>query len=895
MNIFNKFTFRSLLKNRTRTVVTVIGIMLSAAMICAVTTFISSIYNYALQNAVYENGDWHGSALDTTFNTYEDIVESGKTKKQVYACQLGYSKAEGCRNENKPYIYVLAASQGFKEMMPINIKEGRYPESPTEILLPEHLSDNGGIDHTIGSTVTLDLGYRESDGFILGQNTPYYVYDSSGNEVPLGEDFSFRESRTYTVVGIYERPSFEPYTAPGYTAVTVIDQDADPTLLYSIWFKMNNAKDTYSFMEEMGISGNRNQSVLNYSGAFRYDSFNTMITGLAIIVIALIMFGSVSLIYNAFSISLSERTKQFGLLSSIGATRKQLRKMVFYEAFAVSIVGIPLGIAVGIAGIGITLMFVGNKFESLIGYDIPLRLSVSPLSVVVAVAVALITVLISAWIPSKRATKISAVEAIRLNRDITAKGSLKTSPITYKIFGLSGALAGKHYKRSRKKYRTTVLSLFMSIVLFVSASAFTDYLTESVSGAYAGSDYDIYYINNNDTVTDRDILLAQFKKDTAVTDVAYLQNRSLFANIDKKYLSDDFETEVYFESVTDDAGRELGSMHVNLYFIDDASFDTLLKENKLKTADYKNADSPKGVVVDNNTYFDYEKEKYLNVSLLKGDECTANVSFLSEIEDYYYYGVVTDDNGVEYYRYINYDDNEKYKDLTSEEAYTTVTLTSGKVIDERPFYIETTRGLVFIYPDSLKTAVLKSAPATNYSYRYFFKSSNHKESYTAIEKTLEENKITDGALVDYAANIEENRNIVIIVKVFAFGFIILISLIAAANVFNTISTNVNLRRREFAMLKSVGMNASGFNKMMIYECLLYGSHSLLYGLPFSVFVTYLIYLVVNEGYAADFRLPLTSIAIAVLSVFAVVFASMMYAMHKIKKDNPIDALKNENI
>ena len=130
---------------------------------------------------------------------------------------------------------------------------------------------------------------------------------------------------------------------------------------------------------------------------------------------------------------------------------------------------------------------------------------------------------------------------------------------------------------------------------------------------------------------------------------------------------------------------------------------------------------------------------------------------------------------------------------------------------------------------------------------------------------------------------------------FSYGFIVLISLIAAANVFNTISTNISLRRREFAMLKSVGMTQKGFNKMMNFECLLYGSHALLFGLPVSCGVTYLIYLAIMEGFETTFHLPWTAIGIAVLSVFLVVGATMMYSMSKVKKDNPIDALKNENL
>jgi putative ABC transport system permease protein len=134
-----------------------------------------------------------------------------------------------------------------------------------------------------------------------------------------------------------------------------------------------------------------------------------------------------------------------------------------------------------------------------------------------------------------------------------------------------------------------------------------------------------------------------------------------------------------------------------------------------------------------------------------------------------------------------------------------------------------------------------------------------------------------------------------VINVFAYGFIILISLIAATNVFNTVSTGISLRRREFAMLKSVGMTSKGFNKMMNYECLLYGAKALLFGLPTSFIITYLIYFFVSHGAEISFVLPWSAIGIAVFSVFAVVFATMMYSMSKIKKDNPIDALKNENL
>ena len=181
------------------------------------------------------------------------------------------------------------------------------------------------------------------------------------------------------------------------------------------------------------------------------------------------------------------------------------------------------------------------------------------------------------------------------------------------------------------------------------------------------------------------------------------------------------------------------------------------------------------------------------------------------------------------------------------------------------------------------------------SYYFSVLSSDHAKSNKEIKTVLEENGFNTTNLFDHGQEAENERNLVMIIRIFAYGFIILISLISAANVFNTISTNVALRRREFAMLKSVGMTDKGFNKMMNFECLLYGSRALLLGIPVSVGVSAVIWYAVSQGYELEFTLPWTALGIAALSVFAVVFSTMLFSMSKIKKENPIDALKNENV
>ena len=908
MNVFSKVTLESLKKNRTRTVVTIIGILLSAAMICASTTLVSSMQNFVLRCEIYSSGDWHGAVYDAAYKDYEDIRDSGKVSSAAHAQVLGYAKIDSA-NERKPYLYVLGGdvASGYFKTMPVHLILGTLPKDPTEIILPEHLTSNGKVNYTLGDTVTLDVGDRTLDGRRLGQDTPVYTYDSETQvEIMSGERLENTEPRTYTVVGIYERPTFEDYSAPGYTALTAADtKSADQSPIHC-YFKLHKPAGVYDFMREMGYTQEYryayNTKVLLYSGTAPFDSFLTAFYSLAAIIIALIVFGSVSLIYNAFSISVSERTRQFGLLSSVGATRKQLRRMVLFEALAVSIVGIPLGILVGIGGIGITLLLIGDKFFSIVRVDIPMRLCVSWQAVVIAAVIALVTVLISAWIPSKRATRVSAVEAIRQSMDIKVSGRpVRTSKLAYRLFGLPGVLAGKHYKRNRKKYRTTVVSLFMSIVLFVSATAFTDYMMESAEGGLASDQFDLIYAAESDasSAMTPDALLELLFSESNVTGGTYTKKQFLQGDISREYVTAMFAdrfSNLGMES-EDRAPKDLG-ISGYLYFVADTEFNRLLEKYNLKEADYYDRDKPLGIALDRNIEFDRRLEKYVTLDTLKGDGCMIEGLYYVEIDGYYRKDSRIDENGNKVVLYQNRDNESDIIELPYEESFAKYTLRSEKTIEEAPFFVSrsTPVAINMIYPYSMLESVVPEAALNQFrNTEYFLTSSDHAASFENLATVLTENGLSSRQLFDYAANAETDRNVVTIIRVFAYGFIVLISLIAAANVFNTISTNISLRRRELAMLKSVGMTQKGFRRMMNCECLLYGSKALLLGLPVSCGITYLIYRAVTTAYETSFHLPWAAIGIAVLSVFLVVFATMMYAMRKVKKDNPIDALKNENL
>lgn len=877
MNILHTYTFRALKANRTRTLVTIVGVILSAAMITAVTTFLSSLQHYMLDIAIYNDGDWHGGLYGVSESRAQSIAAREDVSRAACSREVGYALLDTAQNDYKPYLYVEEADDTFFETMPVHLSAGRLPQTSSEVLLPEHLRTNGGVKKSIGDTLELLLGKRvASDGEVLDQ---FISYQAGENGV--SEQLVTSETRSYTVVGFYERPSFEHYSAPGYTVLTRMDGAVGSSdALYHVYFKLDDVKNTYQVLEEESEAGGavrilRNSDVLLYSGVSGFETFYRVLYSLGAILILLIMFGSISLIYNAFSISVSERTRQFGLLSSVGATKKQIRKSVLFEALFISAVGVPIGILCGIAGIGVTLYAVGGAFSSLYNGDTPysIALHVNLLSVVTAAAVALLTVLLSAWIPARRATRITAIEAIRQARDISAsERPVRTSRLTLRLFGLEGMLAKKYFRRNRKKYRATVLSLFMSIVLFISANSFCTYLKESVIGVFEEEEYDIVYSMSQDVreTAEPEELLRVLSGTKGVERAALLLHTWANAVFEESVLSEEY--------LAAGGGCEVS---VYLYSVDDETFNAYLTDHGLDPAVYRNPQSPVGIVSSNLTVFQADKGKFESFDVFSEKPQAFSVYCL---------------------------DSEAYSALTPEEREACEALPLGEKLYEKELTVtvgtyakelafgcnsSVEDSLVVMYPASIAQSLLENEMFD--SAAIYFEARDHKEVYERLSTVLEENGLPAGLLHDVAASGETDRNMIMIVNVFSYGFILLISLIAAVNVFHTISTNIGLRRRDFAMLRSVGLTRGGLGRMMNYECLLYGFKALFWGLPVSVLVTWLIFRSINQGYQIPFYMPAVPIVIAVGSVFAVVFISMLYSMNKIKKDNLIDALKNENL
>ena len=960
MNIFQKTTLKNLKENRTRTLVTIIGIILSAAMFTATTISISSMQHYLIQSSLYNRGDWYGTASGLTAGEVGQLNQDSNVEQAVSMEFLGYSPLESCLNTDKPYLCVYGIQTDFTEMMPIHLIEGRMPENSQEILLPSHLESNGGISYALGSQLGLELGNRISQD---GETLPYSMsytgskddpYMQADNGTAIWESFLPKEERDYTVVGFYERPDYEDFSAPGYTALTIGENSAEHP--YTVYIRTDTGKNTAPVIESIfsklrgfplqaemipapdgasdagSITWNLNYELLRYYGYSGESRYNDVMYSLAVILIGIIMFGSISLIYNAFSISVSERTKQFGLLASIGATKRQLTGSVLFEALFLGCIGIPLGILSGLTGIGITLYLVKDMVGNILGivsttYEGQRLLSMGPAEEVslamhpsfgalaAAILISLATILISAYIPVRRAMRRPAIDAIRQTGDIAIRpGRVKTSWLTQKLFGFEGTLATKNYKRSRKKYRATVISLFLSIVLFISTSSWCAYLTSSAKSVISDSGYDIIYrLSPTDQVPSQS-LYDDLASAPGIAASAYETSLYLQASIPTSALTQEYlDYKKYLASQIGDAYQEYDTslLPITLHFLEDAAYRTFLKEQNLPESTFYNAGAPAAVAVDTLWLYNEYDRKYHSLTALANAAEGSPTAYLTRERDGYYLDESSIDgaSGKPYYTLFNPETDDRVT-LPIEEACLPIPLSIGAVTKNAPaFFTESHDTIQLFYPFSFLEKVLAGLePGIAYSeieadgaaagiapiYMLFQCTDNQKAEAAMAKKLSDWNQSSD-SLYNYAASIEGERAMMTVINVFAFGFISLISLIAAANVFNTISTNVGLRQREFAMLKSIGMTPKGFRKMMNFECLLYGVKGLLYGLPVSFAVTWLIYRSISNGVEGAFYIPWHSIAIAVGSVFLVVFATMVYSMKKIGKKNTVDALRNENL
>ncbi len=864
MNIVNKLTLRQLMLNKKRTLVTIIGTIISAAMITAVATLGLSFVDIMIRESIQENGEWHAKFLDVNQEQLEAVQSDSRIKTSMLGRDLGYSYLEGSDNNNKPYLFVLEYDKAGLENFPIEIIEGRLPESSKELVISEAIITNARVDYKLGDTVKLSIGDRVSISEDMREELEQVqslIWDGD----TVAEYLTERLSKEYIIVGIIRSPDWEYTWAPGYTVISYLDEkgltSSEQFDVSVIFNKVNNKlfDNAKEILPDNEIKFNN--ELLRYMGVYADDSLRKMLYTLSAIIMVIIVIGSVALIYNAFAISVAERSRYLGMLASVGATRRQKRNSVFFEGAVIGLISIPIGIASGYLGLGITYIFINPLIKGALGVAGGFQLEVYPTSLVASLVISALTILISTYIPARKASRITAIDAIRQSTEVKIKKrQVKTSRLTRALFGIEGDLGLKNLKRNRGRYKATIFSLVISMMLFLVVTQFTNMIRQSYMMTQDGINFDITAMVNGTTQERNEVV-------SKITSLDHIKEYSRLDSIDASTWLGAAEAADYLNP----EGGSGSAGEYNYQIIVNALEDEALKEYTKKIGgDYElfgESGIPAAIVIDQVTFKDAAADKYVLTKVVK-----------TEI-------------GKEYDLYLPVENDEIELGKVKVAATT----------DQLPMGIMSSGGgavfHIIVSKQAFDTMINKGGDMAQQmtNTNVFFNSSKPLKLQESMEKVQEGVGVSKLSLYNLYLYRQREEQMMLLINVFTYAFLILITVICIANIINTISTSIALRKREFAMLKSVGITPKSFRRMLNYESIFYGLKALIYGLPISIAVIYLIYNVLMDSFEFAFTLPLTSIGIVIISVFLIVGIAMLYSSHKVRKENIIDALRQEII
>ncbi|TVX92411.1 ABC transporter permease [Paenibacillus agilis] len=869
MNIINQLTMRYMKHNKSRTIVTIIGAVISVAMLTAVFTIKASFMDMMQREAIHFSGKWNAAFLDVAGEDVDRITNKAEIEGYDIENELGFARLANSKNSKKPYLYVTEHSN--HDLLAVSTLEGRLPKTEDELVISKPFMQTSGVPWKVGDVITLEFGERseivEGVKMPLVRQDPYYSK----------EVFTPEHSKTYTITGIVQAPAREYDAAAAYRAFSGLSKNhlkaGSPYTVsveykdYKKWgtdvYKVsdNIASNVHRVKDQVKSSGVKieyHRNLLLYSGISNDDRFVTTMYMAVITIGTIIMIGSISLIYNAFAISLSERSRALGMLSSVGATKQQKRASVFFEATVIGIFAIPVGLLFGSLGIGVTFELLSPFIQRMFSVSEPIRIVIEPFSVIAVILVSILTLFISAWLPAVRASRITTISAIRQNKDIEMKSNdVRTSKVTRKWFGFEAELGLKNIKRNKHHYRTTVFSLAISVILFLAASSFSLYLDKSYNMAQAPVPYDVsVYVSGDD-----------------LAGVKTLTNELMTVkHVSSKVKTQKFTTALNLkeDQVAMDIAKRLApyegayTLNANIVSLDDTSFTNYLKTLGINNKKLEGANIPAVLV---NQFTVKEKRIFTDITQLNVNEGT-DLSFSinedgSEAKWNIQIASITDKRPPFMHHYQ--EDPSIVTLVVSEHGFDNMLQQMGNV--HVPNYMNSEVQFTTEQSIDLENEIV---PITN--------------SYPSINA--------------YTTNLIELRQSELdratVISVFLYGFVILIGLICTATIINTISTGMALRKREFAMLTSVGMTPKSMKRMIRFEGLFYAMKSLLYGLPISLGVIYFIYKILSRNFSFDFTLPWVDIILAVVGVFFIVGLTILYATRKQNGQNIVEALKNEN-
>ncbi len=887
MRIENKLTVAHLKQNKKRTIITSIGIIISVAMIVSVFIGIAAFmdYNERMVISLYGNSElW---IADVTKEKL-DILKNDDRIESVGLSENGRSDTSGVRLEGAKSLrhstgYINWYNADMFSQMYIDELEGAFPKNSNEILLTQRYIDDNELPWKVGDTITLQLGkrYNKRNDKIQSE---FFNFTNTG-EYEYGEEFDFCGNRKFKIAGIIKDDVTGLSKSQMYS---VCDDDS----VYSAHIKLKKVNPfsmstINSIAKELGINPNKmsksnmflNNELLatHFCGSLDSDMVKKYIPmGLAVLLIILVT--AFMLIYNAFGISLSERTKYLGMLSSVGATKKQKIHSIYFEGFILSIIGIPIGTLLGTAIMAAAIKLIPNNEQGGINPRFTAPIWAMAFAIVFCVAI----IFISLRIPAKKASAASAIDSIRQSDTFKVK-STRNPWIIKKIFGIEGVLAYKNFKRNGRKSKLVTISIAISVVLFLCVNYYC-----SVTSGLVMDDANIPYkvefaIGSN---LDSEQVLKDIEDIDGVKDV-YSINQSLFT-YGKAGIGKESDRTITKGNNTTEKYKNLWQ-DVNVYVthLDDDDFNELCKKNGIDPKPYyqRYGKARKCIIMNN---FDHKAngDKIFNDNIIGEKLASPSDMWLDmwhENED------LPAESG--YYEMSREDQELFMEELDLFECF----IISGIVdYDENNYAcnLDPVRSISAYAPYSMMPVDDSNELGGNSLYGV--ETDDHKDVTEKISSYFDNYPDVDDTtwVSDRYGYVDQTLQRNKTIKIFMYGFILLISMISLANIINVISTSINSRKREFSMIKSVGITPKGFSKMIALESFFYGIGALFVSIPISIGINLGLNKIVADG-KIPFEVNWLMLLIVICAVFAFVGGVMLYSISKIKNDNIIENLKND--
>lgn len=860
MNVMHTLVLRQMKSQKRRTIITVLGVIVAVAMIAAVSSFAATFADLFQRVEIESSGEWHAKITNTTAADRALIAKDARVRDVFVVGSHGaMTPPEKAGRYAQAEVFSLDAAG--RDVMRAGLLSGAYPEKEGEIALTKAFVQAAGLQAGDSLSLTDDLG----------------------------------KTQEFTVSGVVSLSALEGYGA-GVTAALVFqsEETAGAEGATAVIRLKKPDKGVYDWLQALceSIPGEQqystHTSLLMYMGVSSNDAVMMSIYLMEGIIMAIILAAAVSLIYNAFAISVTDRAAQFGMLSSIGATMRQRRRAVLFEALSIALIAIPFGLFFGYLGMGVTFSVVSDlmrgAFTGNAGSQADLRLVVNGGAVLLSISLALVTVLVSAWIPAKRAARVSPMEAIRKTQDIKLSGKkVKTSALTRALFGFEGELAAKNLKRNRKRYRVTTFSLAMSLILFLSAYSFTHYMTYSYTMATDTMDYNLelsayLFQGKADGQVSYETLDALEREALAAPHVeqavAYTQyHTGLNASLPRE----SFDRYAYTEQLKRAMGGGPFDVSVMVLSLDDESLRAYAEKTGADFAALQDASAPAAILINSGNL--YKNDRFNEITMLDiapGDTLEVqgmDPAFPGPRILPFRLAAVT---------------GEYPLGLPDTLLSPMVTLVLSEAT-ARALLPQVLPYLHVLYLTATPDLAEEALTQVRDTYSILNRAMTQEEADALAEKGA----YLSVNLSNYDALMLASQRLIAIINIFVYGFIILLSLVGAANIVGTISTSLLLRKREFAMVKSVGMGPRAFDRMIRCESVFYGVKAVLWGLAGSAVVLVLMWLSVGQSFSVPFQLPWLQMLIGVAGIFLLVAATMAYSVHKIRKDTIVEDLRLE--